>query len=466
MRDNEIRQHKENIPVVTSVDPARIRVLNDGTTRMGRYVLYWMQSSQRIVDNPALRYATELADRVELPLVVYFGLDATYPEANLRHFRFMVEGLAELARSLESLGILFVLRTESPERGVCVLARDASMVVVDRGYLRPQQVMYRYAAEHCRCPLFQVEGNIIVPVEIASQKEEYSAATLRPKIEQLLDRFLYTAETGSPGHSSLKLAIPTLSGEPVEALLSRLDIDQNVPASATFTGGSNEANRRFEDFLAYRLDGFAERRNDPGRDGNSDMSPYLHFGQVSPVTLALRALQHEGAGVRAFLEELVIRRELAINFVRYNPHYDTFMSLPAWAQRTLDKHQGDRREYLYSTEELEQAATHDPFWNAAQKEMENTGKMQGYMRMYWGKKIIEWSQTPQKAYSAALFLNNKYEIDGRDPNGYAGVAWCFGKHDRPWKEREVFGTVRYMNAAGLRRKFTMDSYLQRFPGIR
>jgi len=447
--------------VITLVDPERIRILNDTTVRTGDYVLYWMQSSHRTEENPALLYAIERADQAHLPLIVYFGLWQSYPEANLRHFRFMLEGLAEVRNSLESLGIRFVLRIESPEKGVCVLAKNAAVVIVDRGYLHQQQSWYRTVAEQCRCPLVQVEGNVVVPVEMASQKEEYSAATFRPKITRLLDRFLYPAETGSPQRSSLSLDLPTLANESLEALLVPLTIDRTVPASGLFTGGTAEANRRFEQFLKNRLDGFADNRNDPGGDGGSDMSPYLHFGQVSPVTLALHAQKQGGSGTPAFLEELIVRRELAVNFVRYNDRYDTFASLPAWAQKTLALHQADQREYRYSPDQLEQAATHDPYWNAAQQEMTKTGKMQGYMRMYWGKKILEWSETPQYAYSVALHLNNTYEIDGRDPNGYAGVAWCFGKHDRPWGEREIFGMVRYMNAQGLTRKFAMDRYIEK-----
>ena len=452
--------------MITRVAEERVRILNNATVRTGDYVLYWMQSSHRTEENPALRYAIERADQAHLPLIVYFGLFQSYPEASLRHFRFMLEGLAEVARSLESRGIRFVLRTESPDKGVCALAKNAAVVIADRGYLRQQQSWYRIVAEKCRCPLVQVEGNVVVPVEVASQKEEYSAATFRPKITRLLDRFLHSAETGSPRRSSLSLDLPTLADESPEALLFPLTIDRTVPASVLFTGGTAEANRRFEQFLKNRLDGFAENRNDPGGDGGSDMSPYLHFGQVSPVTLALHAQAQGGSGTPAFLEELIVRRELAVNFVRYNNAYDSFASLPAWAQKTLALHQGDQREYRYSLDELEQAATHDPYWNAAQQEMMKTGKMQGYLRMYWGKKILEWGKTPQDAYSAALYLNNKYEIDGRDPNGYAGVAWCFGKHDRPWEEREIFGMVRYMNAQGLKRKFAMDRYLEKVRQVR
>ena len=452
--------------MISRIAEGRVRILNDATVRTGDYVLYWMQSSHRTEENPALVYAVERADRNNLPLVVYFGLFPSYPESNLRHFRFMLEGLAEVGNSLESRGIRFVLRTESPDKGVCALAKNAAVAIVDRGYLRQQQSWYRTVAEQCRCPLVQVEGNVVVPVDVASQKEEYSAATFRPKITRMLDRFLHPAETGSPQHSSLSLDLPTLADESTEALLVPLTIDRTVPASGLFTGGTAEANRRFEQFLKNRLDGFAENRTDPGGDGGSDMSPYLHFGQVSPVTLALHAQEQGGSGTPAFLEELIVRRELAVNFVRYNDHYDTFASLPAWAQKTLALHQADQRDYGYSPGELERAATHDPYWNAAQQEMMKTGTMQGYMRMYWGKKILEWSKTPKDAYSSALYLNNKYEIDGRDPNGYAGVAWCFGKHDRPWGERKIFGMVRYMNAQGLKRKFAMDRYLEKVRLIR
>jgi deoxyribodipyrimidine photo-lyase len=447
--------------VETLIDQERVQLLNDHTVRSGDYVLYWMQASHRTEENPALQYAVEQADALQLPLIVYFGIWQSYPEANLRHFRFMLEGLKQVNSSLESLGIRFVLRIEPPHKGICGLAKNAAVVIVDRGYLREQQTLYRYVAERCRCPLTQVEANVVVPVERASQKEEYSAATFRPKIERQLDRFLHSVETGSPNRSSLTLDLPTLAGERTDDLIAHLAIDRSVPASNMFKGGTAEANRHFFQFLEKRLEGFAGNRNDPGGDGGSDMSPYLHFGQVSPISLMLLTQDKAGGHSSAFLEELIVRRELAVNFVRYNNHYDSYSSLPAWAQKTLALHQADSREYGYSLDEMERANTHDPFWNTAQKEMIMSGKMQGYMRMYWGKKILEWSAKPQEAYNTALYLNNKYEIDGRDPNGYAGVAWCFGKHDRPWKERPIFGMVRYMNAQGLKRKFNMDRYQER-----
>ena len=446
--------------MISLIEPERVRFLNDATVRTGDYVLYWMQASHRTEENPTLRYAVERADQAYLPVMVYFGLWQTYPEANLRHFRFMLEGLDEVARSLESLGITFVLRVEPPDEGVLALAKLAAIVVVDRGYLRQQQAWYSSVAKRCPCALVQVEGNVVVPVEVASQKEEYSAATFRRKVTYHADRFMHPVGTASPERSSPIPDIPTLAGETTDALLSQLTIDRSVPASGKYTGGSSEADRRFTQFLDTRLEGYADNRNDPGGEGDSDMSPYLHFGQVSPVTLAILAQEQGGDGMPAFLEQLIVRRELAVNFVRYNDHYDSFPSLPAWAQKTLALHRGDPREYGYSLSELEQAATHDPYWNAAMQEVKTTGSMQGYMRMYWGKKILEWSNTPEDAYATALYLNNKYELDGRDPNAYAGVAWCFGKHDRPWGERPIFGMVRYMNAKGLTRKFDMDRYLE------
>lgn len=442
-------------------DPGRIRTIGSAPLRTKDYVLYWMQSSHRAMDNPALAYAIERADALHLPVVAYFGFTPAYPEANLRHLAFMAEGLDAAARALETLGILLVIRAEDPADGVLSLAKNAALLVADRGYLRPERSWYERVAGRCPCPFIQVEGNVVVPVRAASEKEEYAAATIRRKIAGQLDRFLVPAPVTAPARSSLSLDLLARMGEPTGSLLAGPGIDRSIAQSPEFRGGTDEALRRFDRFLATGLDRFAENRNDPGTGIASGMSPYLHFGQVSPVTLALRAQEHGGPGVPAFMEELIVRRELAVNFVTYNNRYDSYACLPAWAGRTLAAHAGDPREYLYTRDELERAATHDPYWNAAQKEMARTGKMQGYMRMYWGKKILEWSAAPSEAYATALYLNNKYEIDGRDPNGYAGVAWCFGKHDRPWKERPVFGMVRYMNAAGLERKFAMDAYREK-----
>jgi deoxyribodipyrimidine photo-lyase len=195
------------------------------------------------------------------------------------------------------------------------------------------------------------------------------------------------------------------------------------------------------------------------------MSPYLHFGQISPLYVALKVSKTSSAGKDSYLEELIVRRELSHNFVFYNNSYDKFACLEPWAMRTLNFHCRDKREYVYTFEQFEKAQTHDPYWNAAQKDMVITGKMHGYMRMYWGKKILEWSRNPQAGFKIALQLNNKYELDGRGPNAFAGVAWCFGKHDRAWGERSVFGKIRYMNAAGLKRKFDADAYVKKIEAL-
>jgi len=447
--------------VTARIDPERVRALNSAVPRGGRFVLYWMQSTHRTQENPALRFAVERANRVHLPLVVYFGLWRSYPDSSVRHATFLLQGLREVAASLESLNVRFVLRIERPDRGFIRLAKDAALAVVDRGYLRLHRAWYRTAQEGCPCPLHQVEGNVVVPVGTASEKEEYSAATFRPRVTRRLARFLHPVGDAVPERSSLSLDLPSLAGDSTESLLSRLGADPSVPPSGRFVGGTSEAMRRFGEFVDRRLDGFAGSRRDPGGDGGSGMSPYLHYGQVAPWVLALRVQEETGDGPAAFLEELIVRRELAVNFVHYNDRYDSFGALPGWAQRTLALHRDDPREVVYGKADLVRAATHDPYWNAAQRELVTTGMMQGTMRMYWGKKILEWSDTPEEAYATALVLNNTFGLDGRDPNSYAGVAWCFGKHDRPWKERPVFGTVRYMNARGLERKYRMDRYLER-----
>jgi deoxyribodipyrimidine photo-lyase len=258
---------------------------------------------------------------------------------------------------------------------------------------------------------------------------------------------------------SAGMRFDTLDLSNTEAIVRKLKVDTSVAPVAGFTGGTAEAKRWLKVFLKDKLADYPDRRNDPNADAQSNLSPYLHFGQISPLHIALEVEKRSNEGKAAFLEELIVRRELSHNFVYYNDKYDDFECLPPWARRTLNYHERDKREYVYSREQFEMAQTHDPYWNAAQKEMVLTGKMHGYMRMYWGKKILEWTRTPREGFDIALYLNNKYELDGRDPNGFAGVAWCFGKHDRAWAERPVFGKIRYMNANGLKRKFDADAYV-------
>ena len=420
-----------------------------------------MQSSQRVENNWALNYAVEEANNLGLPIIVYFGLTTEFPEANYRHYWFMLEGLKEVSTTLQSLGIRFVIKQIYPPQGLMKLSQKAIKIIVDRGYLRINKEWYNSAVERVQVPLIQVEDNIVVPVEETSQKEEYSAATLRPKLLTKLNQFLNLPPQTLPKKPSLDLEIDSVSLVDLEKAFEELQIDRSVDKSKYFQGGTTRAKKLLELFIEHRLGIYERDGNNPENNCASYLSPYLHFGQISPAYIALQILRTNASITHKFLEQLIIRRELAINFVHYNSDYDSFLSLPQWAKKTLKAHTEDQRSYIYSLSELENAQTHDFYWNAAQREMVVTGKMNGYMRMYWGKKIIEWTKSPHEAFKIATFLNNKYELDGRDPNGYAGVAWCFGKHDRPWKEREIFGNVRFMNKSGLERKFNMESYVQR-----
>jgi deoxyribodipyrimidine photo-lyase len=447
------------------IHPERVRKLKDQPLQKGRFVLYWMQASQRVEYNHALEYAIRQANDQNLPLVTFFVLTDQFPEANLRHYTFMLEGLQEVKSRLKEKGISFVVLKGSPEQKVTQVSRQASMVVTDCGYLRVQKEWRKGVAEHAPCSVVQVETDVVVPVGEAYPKEAYSAAVLRPKINDQLKKYMISLSGSSVKHTLRSLEFSGLDlNKSIPAILSSLSINRTVPPVSHFRGGTAEAKKLLADFIADKLMDYGELRNDPSLDYVSHMSPYLHFGQISPLYIALQ-VQNGGRiaskSREAYLEELIVRRELSMNFAYYNPSYDAFQGLPDWARRTLKNHHRDKREYLYSREELEEARTHDPYWNAAQREMVITGKMHNYMRMYWGKKIIEWSSTPEEAFRTALYLNNKYELDGRDPNSFTGVAWCFGKHDRPWGERKIFGQVRYMNDVGLRRKFKIDEYVRK-----
>ena len=446
----------------------RIQRLNYLDPRPGAYVLYWMQASQRAEWNHALEYAIERANELGQPLVACFGITDDYPEATLRHYAFMLEGLAETQAALAERGVQFVVWRQSPETVALELAKDASLLVVDRGYLRLQRQWRRRVAREATCPVVQVEADVVVPIKVVSQKEEYAAATIRPRIQRHLDTFLVPLKARKLKRDSLGLRFDSLDASDVDGVLARLRVDTTVGRQTFYLGGTAQAKARLTDFIARRLDAYADSRSDPSLGIESHMSAYLHFGQISPVYLALQVGNASGASQEAkdaYLEELIVRRELSINFVFHNPHYGRYRCLPDWARRTLAEHRRDKREYVYTARQLEAADTHDPYWNAAMREMVATGKMANYMRMYWGKKILEWSRTPEHAFRTALRLNNRYFLDGRDPNSFAGVAWCFGKHDRPWTERPIFGKTRYMNANGLRRKFDIEAYVRQVDAL-
>jgi len=456
------------------IQKERIKPLNDEQVQNKEQIFYWMQASQRVNYNHALEFAIERANKLNKSLSVFFVLNTDFPEANLRHYQFMLEGLKEIREKLEKRNIKFKVFLGDPEDIVTKIAENSALIITDRDYLKTTKKWRKNIAENINCPLVQVESNLIVPVEEASPKEEYAAYTIRKKINKKLDYYLEELEKRQIKHPSVnkefnfsnKLENENITkyfkNNNLAELTQKLDIDKSIKPVSHYKGGEEQAKNYLYDFITNKLDKYHELSNDPTKDYLSHLSPYLHFGQISPLLVALEIKEKYSPGQEEFLDQLIIRRELSFNFVYYNKDYDQSLEsiLPDWAYTTLEEHKNDLREYIYSQEEFEKAATHDKYWNAAQKEMKITGKMHGYMRMYWAKKILEWTPSPQDAFEISLYLNNKYSLDGRDPNSYAGIAWCFGKHDRAWKERKVFGKTRYMNANGLNRKFAADLYVQ------
>lgn len=454
----------------------RVKKLNEvEINSKGKYVAYWMQTSQRVDYNHSLEYAIMTANYLKKPLVVFFNLMDDYPEANYRHYFFMLEGLREVRKSLKFRKIEFHLLHGKLFENILEISKNAALIICDKGYLNHEKKWRRDISKKSLCRVIEVESNLIVPIEVASNKEAYSARTIRNKINKVLNNYLYdfqkeVYELESDKEVFFSKSDITEQLTNIEKFADSLKIDKNIGRTDYFKGGHTWGIKRLRIFINEKLEGYANKSNDPGEEFISKLSPYLHFGNISPVEIAQEVLMAKNImnkeSVDTFLEELIVRRELAFNFVYFNDKYNKFegISYP-WAVESLEKHSQDPREYLYTLEDLEKAVTHDEYWNAAQKEMVITGFMHGYMRMYWCKKIIEWSSTPKEAYEKAIYLNNKYLLDGRDPNSYTGVAWCFGKHDRAWKERDIFGKVRYMNYNGLKRKFNMEKYLERIDSL-
>lgn len=453
------------------MNPKRLSILKKGTTqRKGNYILYWMQQSQRVHFNHALDYAIQLANQYDLPVLVYFGLTSGYPEANVRHYQFMLEGLKEVKDTLAKFHISFVLKLNSPELGILPLLDYTHTLVMDMGYMR-HQVKWRndvviYAEENFMdIRIDMIDTDMIVPVHVASDKAEYGAYTLRPKIKKLYHEFRDFKRTSTLNNTTPVQIASDDDLTDLSITLSKLDLNRSVSISPLYRGGYLAFSKLFVDFIMNKAN-FYKDSNDPSKQLTSKFSMYLHFGQISSLDILERMMvaqsqgQIDGESFDAFIEQLLVRRELAYNYVTYQKGYDDFKQMTEpWAYMTMREHELDKRDYLYTNEELELSQTHDPYFNAAMKEMYYTGYMHNYMRMYWAKKIIEWTPTFKEAYDLIIYLNNKYFIDGRDANSYAGVAWCFGKHDRAWTERHIFGKLRYMNDKGLERKFDIQSYV-------
>lgn len=451
-----------NRPVNMSeaVDFGRIRTLRDGEPGTGP-VVYWMSRDQRAYDNWALLFAQQLALRRQAPLGVAFTLSPSFLGATIRHYAFMLRGLAETETLLCSLNIpLFLLRGSPPDQIIRFVAeKKVCELVTDFDPLRIKQSWKDRVAEAIPIPFHEVDAHNVVPCRAASDHQEHAARTIRPKLMRLLPRFLVPFPERSPHPVPWPSPPPPVEWERIE---KELAVDRTVCPVSTLPGSSAGMDRLAR-FIREGLPDYPNRRNDPLADGQSGLSPWLHFGQISPQRVALEVMgssapQH---AKDAFLEELIVRRELSDNYCLYNTDYDRFGGLPAWGRRTLEVHRSDPRPYIYDRRQLEWGETHDPLWNAAQLQMVHEGTMPGYLRMYWGKKILEWSRSQEEAMETAIHLNDRYQLDGRDPNGYAGIAWCIGGlHDRPWKERPIFGSIRYMTLEGCMRKFDAARYVE------
>jgi len=423
-------------------------------------VIYWMSRDQRLEDNWALYHAWARAREGGRAMGVMFCLSPAFLSAGPRHYRFMLEGLEEIVRAAEGRGLPFFLLEGDPSVEVpCFLQEwNVSMVVTDFDPLREKSEWRRTAMKNSDCGFEEVDAHNIVPCWTASPKQDYSAATFRPKIKRHL-----------PDHQGYLPPSPSGTREwPGDAMTGDIrKLLKRHGDSDTWKGGARQARIVLDEFIRERLHGYGERRNDPNLDWQSRISPYLHFGTISAQRVALEVAGSPApqSDKDAYLEELIVRRELSDNFCFYNRNYDSPEGFPAWAKATLREHQGDRREHVYTEDELDRARTHDPLWNAAQVQMVREGKMHGWLRMYWAKKVLEWTETPSEALRIVNSLNDRYEMDGRDPNGYVGAAWSIGGvHDRAWTERNIFGKVRYMNLNGAYRKFDVDAFTEMYPG--
>ncbi len=437
----------------------RVTIRRPGTAE-GRCVVYWMQRAQRAHDNPALDLAVDLSNALALPLVVFFGV-IHYPGANLRHYAFMQQGLPDTARRLSQRNIAFVLRRH-PHSDLAAFCDEvqAALLVGDENPIREALHWREVLAKKLHIPYYTVDADVLVPSKLLL-KAQYAARTIRPRLEALAEEYLVPSSNPHAAHTFTQAVESYDLGNDITAGWDTLD--RTVTPVSSFTGGTSEALRCLDDFITHSLSLYPALHGAPERDATSHMSPYLHFGQIGPVTIALavRASQAPEEAKEKFLDELITWRELAINFVTFNPVYDSIECAEPWAHKSLAAHASDPRPILYTVPQLEKAETHDQLWNAAQFQMLHLGWMHNYMRMYWAKKILEWSPSPASAHQTAIYLNDKYFLDGRDPNGYAGVAWAIcGKFDRPWFDRPIFGVIRYMSANAAAKKFDSAKYIR------
>ena len=451
----------------------RITVRRPGAPRKdGKCVVYWMQRAERSLDNPAVDLAVAIANELGLPVIAYFSAISNFPHANLRHYAFLNQGLADIEEDLAARNITFIVRRPPNNSLESFLSEvGAAMLIGDENPCREPERWRKVLAKRLSIPFWTVDADVIVPSSLFP-KHQYMLHIMRPRLNAALPDYLKPLPNLKAGHAWCRPH--NFESFPVREDITQgwRALDRSVLPVDAFTGGTHAALKRLRHFIEHILPSYDTQRNHPEVDGTSQMSPYLHFGHISPLTIALavdEACQQGRASQAArdaFLNELIGWRELSVNFVKYVPNYDSIECAPDWAQKTLREHASDPRDPIYSLEQLERAETHDELWNAAQLQMVRTGWMHNYVRMYWAKKILEWSPNPAKAWEYAVILNDKYELDGRDPNGYNGIAWAIGGvHDRPWFDRPIFGTIRYMSGASTGKKFDSRRYIRQITDL-
>ena len=452
-------------------DP-RVTVRRGGAPGDGKCVVYWMQRAQRGRDNHALNLAIALGNALDLPVVVYFAAISNFPHANLRHYAFLNEGLPDIEEDCAERGVGFVMRRAPHEYHLKFFDDvDAAMVIGDENPMRETEKWRVSLGEELTIPFWTVDADVIVPSKLL-EKAQFSAAVARPRLYRALPEFLvpYT----NPHATVLWKRPHGLHADNVreDITVGWKEFDRSVRPVETWTGGHQAAVKRLQVFCAAMLVNYDRDRNHPETDGTSKMSPYLHYGHIGPQTIALavdaaaKTHPHLKAERESFFNELIVWRELSVNFVRYQPEYDSPACADNWARQTITEHDRDEREVLYTPAQFEAAETHDELWNAAQIQMVRHGWMHNYLRMYWAKKIVEWTPNVATAMKIAIHLNDKYELDGRDPNGYAGIAWAvLGKFDRAWFDRPIFGKRRYMSGASTGKKFLSQLYIEQMNAL-
>lgn len=418
-------------------------------------VIYWMSRDYRIFDNWSLAYAQDLAIKMKQPLIVCIAYDEKGKDISQNQFDFFVSGIVDIQNRLGDFNIPLVFKSGSAKESIVNLANElkASCIVTDFESINTKRNIQSQVEKSISIPIHIMDSHNIVPCVIASPKQEWAAYTIRKKIHKQLNNFLYE--------------FPQIIKHPftLNTELSSDIFPQINLRSFAIESGEKYAHSQLKSFIDNKLEKYHELRNNPDSDMQSDLSPYLHFGQIASQRAVVEVMNSNACeeSKNAFIEEILVRKELSENFCYYNNNYDNFEGFDNWAKDTLNKHRGDRREYVYSLEEFENARTHDNLWNAGQNQMVNTGKMHGYVRMYWAKKILEWTENPETALEYAIYLNDKYSLDGIDSNGYTGIAWSIGGiHDRPWFERNIFGKIRYMSYNSQIKKVKMKDYILKY----